>query len=192
MTRCLVQRPRALCKSFPSVTPLETRQPSSRPITNTTRTRSRAASTSNPGGGPDEVDLDFHDRDVVLSLSLDHTTIRLLHLQNVRSDTVAAARAAVDDFLHQVKLADERRGTVWPGREAHTISEAYDEIHPALCDYVEEKAQERGLPFDWSHGGLSRDTFRKAFSQPIYRVRICEDGAVGLTTGGRGVPPWRK
>lgn len=142
----------------------------------------------NTGGGPDEVDLDFRDRDVVVRLSLDHTTVRVLHLQNVRADTVAEARAAVDDFLARVKLADDRRGNVWPGREAHTMSEAYEEVHPALCDYVEEKAKELGVPADWSHGGFSRDTMRNTFSQPRYRVRICEDGAVELTTGTRGVP----
>lgn len=142
----------------------------------------------NTGGGPDDVDLDFRDRDVVVALSLDHTTFHLLHMHNVRPDTVAAARAAVDDFLHQVKLADDRRGTVWPEREAHTMSEAYEDVHPELCDYIGEKTKELGLPFDWLHRGFSRDTMRNTFSQPRYRVRMCEDGAVELTTGTRGVP----
>lgn len=50
----------------------------------------------------------MRDRDVVFLHRVGHTALRLLHLQNVRDDTIAAARRAVDDFLNELKLEDER------------------------------------------------------------------------------------
>lgn len=53
----------------------------------------------------------MRDRDVVLAVKADGTTLLLLHLPNVRADTVTAARSAVDDFLNQLKSPDDRKGT---------------------------------------------------------------------------------
>lgn len=142
----------------------------------------------NSADGPRDIDLDMRDRDVVFLHRADHTAIRLLHLQNVRPDTVAAARSAVDDFLNELKLADDHKGYVYPWRPARTMSEAWDEVHIGLCEYIEAKVEELGLHFEWMHGGFSRETMRNTFNQPRYQVRICEDGAEKLTTGTRGVP----
>lgn len=141
----------------------------------------------NSADGPREVDLDMRDRDVVFTHREDHTAIRLLHLQNVREDTVAAAQSAVDDFLNELKLSDERKSYVYPWRPARTMSEAWDEVHIGLCEYIEAKVEELGLDFNWAHGGFSRETMRNCFNQPIFKMRICEDGAEELTTGANGV-----
>lgn len=147
----------------------------------------------NSDDGPREVDLDMRDRDVVFLHRADHTKLRLLHLQNVREDTVAAARSAVDDFLNELKLADERKRYVYPWRPAHTMLEAYDEVHTGLRDYIEAKVEELGLEFEWREGEFSREMMRTCFNQLKYKVRICEDGAEELTTGTRGVPTrWKR
>lgn len=147
----------------------------------------------NSADGPRLIDLDMRDRDVVFLHRADHTALRLLHLQNVRDDTIAAARSAVDDFLNELKLEDDRKGYVYPWRPARTMSEAWDEVHIGLCEYIEAKVEELGFKFvEWEHGGFSRETMRNTSNQPRYQVRICEDGAEELTTGTRGVPTRRK
>lgn len=142
----------------------------------------------NSDDGPREVDLDMRDRDVVFLHRADHTKLRLLHLQNVRDDTIAAARSAVDDFLNELKLEDDRKGYVYPWRPARTMSETWDEVHIGLCEYIEAKVEELGFRFEWEHRGFPRETLRNCFNQPTYKVRICEDGAEELTTGAHGVP----
>lgn len=92
------------------------------------------------GGGPDEVDLDMCDRDVVSMVKADCTTLRLLHLQNVRADMVAVARTAFEDFLNELKLDDDRKGAA-PREVAHTMLDAYGEVHEGLRDHIEEKGQ---------------------------------------------------
>lgn len=139
------------------------------------------------GPGPQEVDVDMRDRDVMFNVQVNSKTIRLLHLQNVRTDTVAAARSAIDTFLSQLKSTDDRE-EVHPERTAHTMLEDFDEVHLDLRDYLEERAEELGLRFKWQRGGFPRDTLRHARSQPKYHVRFCENGSVQRTTGSRGVP----
>lgn len=143
------------------------------------------------GDGPHEVDLDMRDCDVVLTITVDSTHSRLLHLQNVRAETVAAARSAVNESLNRLRSADDRNGAFHPERWAHTMLEAWDEVHTGLRDHIEARAEELGLRFKWEHGGFSRETMRNTFSQPRYKVRVCKYGAVELTTGTRGVPPKR-
>lgn len=143
------------------------------------------------GGGPDEVDLDMRDCDIVLTVKADGTTLRVLHLQDVHTDTVLAARSAVDDFLTELKSADGRNGDVHPERWAHTMLEAHDEVHEGMRDHIEARAEELSLPFKWQHGGVSRDTMRRTFSQPKFRVRVFNDGQVELATGTHGLRPTR-
>lgn len=144
------------------------------------------------GPGPREVDLDMRDTDVVLNVFVDRGTVRLLHLQNVRDDTAAAARAAADAFLGDLKAADDdrhRRGGVpHPDRSGHTMLESFTGAHSDLRGYVEAQAGKLGLSLRWSGGGFPRESFRRACSQPKYLVRFCDDGSVDRITGSRGVP----
>lgn len=139
------------------------------------------------GPGPQEVDIDMRDRDVMLNVRVDRKTVRLLHLQNVREDTVVAARKAVDSFLNQLKAIDDREGT-HRERYGHTMLEDFTQVHLDLRDCIEAKAEELGLRFDWQRGGFPRESFRRACSQPKYLVRFCEDGSIEQITGSRGVP----
>lgn len=139
------------------------------------------------GPGPQEVDIDMRDRDVVVNVRVDGKTVRLLHLQNVREDTAAAARDAVDGFLNGLKAVDDRQGAR-PERVGHTMLEDFTQVHLDLRDHLKARADELGLRFDWSDGGFPRESFRRACSQPKYRVRFCEDGSIEQITGTRGVP----
>jgi hypothetical protein len=139
------------------------------------------------GPGPQEVDIDMRDRDVMLNVRVDGRTIRLLHLQNVREDTVVAARNAVDSFLDQLKAIDDREGA-HPERSGHTMLEDFTQVHLDLRDYIEARAEELGFRFDWERGGFPRESFRHACSQPKYLVRFCQDGSTEQITGTRGVP----
>lgn len=139
------------------------------------------------GPGPQEVDIDMRDRDVMVNIWVDRKTVRLLHLQNVREDTTEAARSAVDGFLNQLKAADDREGAQ-PERAGHTMLESFTPVHSDLCDYLKTRAEEMGLRFKWEHGGFPRESFRRACSQPKYLVRFNEDGSLNRITGTRGVP----
>lgn len=139
------------------------------------------------GPGPQEVDVDMRDTDVMVNVWVDRNTVRLLHLQNVREDTIDAARKAVDSFLDQLKAVDDREGT-HPERAGHTMLEDFTQAHSDLRDYLEKRADELGLRFKWSHGGFPRQALRPALSQPRYYVRLCEDGDLETRTGSRGLP----
>lgn len=76
--------------------------------------------TSN-GVGPHELDLDIRDRDVVLKhRRVGTAAIRVLHLRNVRDDTVETTRNAVDDFFNELWVADDHKGAIrQKGRRTH-------------------------------------------------------------------------
>lgn len=144
------------------------------------------------GPGPREVDLDMRDTDVVLNVFVDRGTVRLLHLQNVRDDTAAAARAAADAFLGDLRAADDDRhsrgGAPHPSRKAHTMLESFTQAHEDLRDHIEDRAEKLGLSFRWGGGGFPRQALRPAASQPKYLVRFCDDSTIEQITGSRGVP----
>lgn len=147
---------------------------------------------SGSGPGPREVDLDMRDTDVVLDLWVGSGTVRLLHLQNVRDDTAAAARAAVDVFLEGLKATDDDRhrceGVPHPARRnGSTMIESFTEAHSDLRDYIEARAEGLGLNVSWGRGGYPRRAMRPACSQPRYSVRFCDDMTVETRTGSRGV-----
>lgn len=136
------------------------------------------------GPGPRSVDVDPRDRDVVINIRETLDAVRLLHLQNVRADTLAAAERALDEYLDTVAPAAPDADP----RPAHTMVERWDEVHLGLRDRLEKSADERGLGLDWEHDAFPRDSFRETCSQPRYLVRFCDDGTVERTVGTRGVP----
>lgn len=82
------------------------------------------------GPGPQEHDFHMRDRDVTLVIETTRRSLRLLHLQNVRADTIAAARTAVDCFLDQLEP------TGYPKRAEHTVFKNFDKVRQELRDYV--------------------------------------------------------
>ncbi|KAF5009867.1 hypothetical protein FDECE_3940 [Fusarium decemcellulare] len=82
------------------------------------------------GPGPQEHDFRMRDRDVTLVVEAGRRTLRLLHLQNVRTDTIAEARAAVDDFLEQLDATDH------PKRIERTVFENFDKVRQGLRNVV--------------------------------------------------------
>ncbi|KAJ3522063.1 hypothetical protein NM208_g13018 [Fusarium decemcellulare] len=82
------------------------------------------------GPGPQEHDFRMRDTDVTLVVEADSRTLRLLHLQNVRTDTIAEARAAVDDFLDQLDATDH------PKRIERTVFENFDKVRQGLRNIV--------------------------------------------------------
>lgn len=99
--------------------------------------------TSN-GVGPQEIDLDMRDRDKVLThRRVGTAAIRVLHLQDVRDDTVETTRNAVGDFFSELWLADDHKGAIHPERSAHTMLDAYDEVEvlTGLPDDIETTAR---------------------------------------------------
>ncbi|CAH0025847.1 unnamed protein product, partial [Clonostachys rhizophaga] len=51
--------------------------------------------------------FETRDRDMLVCISLNKTTFRLLHLQNVREDTVETAHAAIERLLDELKVYDD-------------------------------------------------------------------------------------
>ncbi|KZV83010.1 hypothetical protein EXIGLDRAFT_729046 [Exidia glandulosa HHB12029] len=133
------------------------------------------------GPGPRRVDVDPRDRDVVINIKERPDTVRVLHLQNVRADTLHAAERALDEFLAAVPHG----GT---SRTAHTMVERNDEVHLGLRDRLEARAEELGLDLDWDHDAFPRDSLRRSCSQPRYLLCFCDDGTLERTVGTRGVP----
>lgn len=82
-------------------------------------------------GGPGPQNHDFHmrDRDVTLVVEGTSSTLCLLHLQNVRVDTVVTAQAAVDDFLDQLEPTA-------PKRPEQTVFQNFDKVRQGLRKYV--------------------------------------------------------
>lgn len=76
------------------------------------------------GPGLHELDLKLRDRDVVLMVEGDDDdkTVRILHLYNVREDTLAEAKTAVDGLLGQVKPLDGGDNT------GHTVFKMFDKV----------------------------------------------------------------
>lgn len=143
------------------------------------------------GPGPRELELDPQDRDIIVSIRVADDTSRLLHLANVRTDTVNEARRAVDEFLDTIEALpkysdrDDGEKEPVPKRKAHTMIEDFDDVHSGVRDYLVAGARQRGLQISWDHGGFPRETFRETFNQPRYGVSWREDGALLTKTGTR-------
>ncbi|KAG8158318.1 hypothetical protein KVR01_012079 [Diaporthe batatas] len=74
------------------------------------------------GPGPQEADSEMRDHDVMVTVWVDRKAVRLLHLIDVREETVEAGHIAADGFLGQLKAVDDREGL--PGKtRAHDARE---------------------------------------------------------------------
>lgn len=219
------------------------------------------------GPGPQVHDFKMRDTDVVLVIEAAKGTYRLLHLQNVRADTIVEARAAVDNFIDQLDPSDHperiertvfenfdkvcqqlrehvgaakadvedlwneldwvegnakkrvrdesHRDDVHAGpsddnplavvraackkflkkleliddsgkpekRTAEVKQEGYDKAHQEIREYMEARAEKRGLVFDWYEGTYPRETLRNTYSRIMYNVYFTKNGNLGYHSG---------
>ncbi|CAH0049031.1 unnamed protein product [Clonostachys solani] len=84
------------------------------------------------GPGLQELDLKLRDRDVVLMVEGDDddNTVRILHLLNVREDTLAEAKTAVDGLLGQLRPLGGGDNT------GHTVFEMFDKVFSEIASPV--------------------------------------------------------
>jgi hypothetical protein len=138
---------------------------------------------------PQEVplDIDMRDRDVIVDVWVNPKMVRLLHLQNVRDDTAAEARKAVDGFLEDLKAMEGCEGD-HSKRVGVTTIEDFTQAHLDLREHIEARSDELGLGIQWAQYGFPRDMFRRACSQPKYIVHWVDDECVKRITGTRGLP----
>ncbi|VUC35412.1 unnamed protein product [Clonostachys rosea] len=82
------------------------------------------------GPGPQEHDFHMRDTDVVLVIEGASHNLHLLHLQNVRTDTVSAAKAAVDEFLGHLEPTSQSK------RVEKTVFQNFGKVRQELHKYV--------------------------------------------------------
>ncbi|CAH0057667.1 unnamed protein product [Clonostachys solani] len=105
------------------------------------------------GSGPQEHDFRMHDTDVVLMVEGASRNLHLLHLQNVRADTVSGAKAAVDDFLRYLEPTAQSK------RVEKTVFRNFSKVRQELQKYVtaaQDEVKELRDHLDWVD-----DTFPK-------------------------------
>ncbi|CAH0058141.1 unnamed protein product [Clonostachys solani] len=89
-----------------------------------------AAAHGNGGADPDSVDVEIQDRDVLLAIEDDKHHVRILHLQNVREDTLPAAKTAADTFLDQIKPLDSDQ------QPAGTVFQMFDIVYKDMSHHL--------------------------------------------------------
>ncbi|CAG9972460.1 unnamed protein product [Clonostachys byssicola] len=132
------------------------------------------------GPGLHELDLKLRDRDVVLMIEGDDEdkTVRILHLYNVREDTLAEAKTAVDGLLGQVKPLGGGDNT------GHTVFRMFDKVFyeinsPVAClledaDDLESKLE--AIDEDDSvHPKRAADTTSELFNPVAELQAACRD-----------------
>lgn len=85
------------------------------------------------GSDPPELRLerkDFVDGDIIISIEITEDQMRVLHLKNVRDDTLKEAKATVNGFLDQIEPLGEGNGT------AGTVFEMFDRVYADMDDQV--------------------------------------------------------
>ncbi|CAI6092000.1 unnamed protein product [Clonostachys chloroleuca] len=132
------------------------------------------------GPGLHELDLKLRDRDVVLMVEGDDDdkTVRILHLYNVREDTLAEAKTAVDGLLGQVKPLSGGDNT------GHTVFKMFDKVFyeiksPVAC--LLEDANDLELKLekmdedDMAHPKRAVDTTSELFNPVAELQAACRD-----------------
>ncbi|CAG9981195.1 unnamed protein product [Clonostachys byssicola] len=140
------------------------------------------------GPGQQKIRLDMSDRDMMLCASVDESTVRLLHLRNVREDTADKAKSVVEQLLDELKSLDE--STKKPlDREGYIeLEHAVDETHEDVRKFICAEAEKRGLDFEWGGSGYSRPMLRSLNEQTYFTLRWRKGGTWETGGGTRVVP----
>ncbi|KAK7218882.1 hypothetical protein V2G26_006885 [Clonostachys chloroleuca] len=115
--------------------------------------------------GLQKVDLDIHDTDVVFDYFLGSQTLKILHLQNVRAETLEMAQSAVEEFLAELRAIDKSNNESPRGR-GDIYAEIFDTAHGDLANYIRAQTKEHCPRFKWYGGTFPRVRLRNSFSKP--------------------------
>uniref|UniRef100_A0A8H7TVT8 Uncharacterized protein n=1 Tax=Bionectria ochroleuca TaxID=29856 RepID=A0A8H7TVT8_BIOOC len=140
------------------------------------------------GPGPQKVDLDIHDTDVVFDYFLSTHTLKILHLQNVRADTLAMAQSAVEDFLNELRSIDKSSNKS-PRRRGDIYAEIFDTAHGDLANYIRAQTKEHGPRFKWYGGTFPRVRLRNSFNKPNLVLGFDDEGRFDRLIGSHTVKP---
>lgn len=140
------------------------------------------------GTGRQKVRFETRDRDMLVCISLNETTFRLLHLQKMREDTADMARAAIERLLDELKLYDDTHDEDVSPRGGSVEREHYmDYTHADVRRFLYTQAEKRGLDIDWSVGGYSRrysrDALRECRNTTYSILRWFKDGTWSVDGG---------
>ncbi|CAG9975704.1 unnamed protein product [Clonostachys byssicola] len=131
-----------------------------------------------------KLDLTVRDRDIVFCVSLDASTVCVLHLQCVREDTVAMAQVAIEELLDELKSLDNRNNDLTITVEIKK-EDAKDVIHYEFQKFIAAQAEKRGLKFEWMEGGYSRGILRALHEQVYLELGWRKSGAWESRSGRR-------
>uniref|UniRef100_A0A0B7JNU9 Uncharacterized protein n=1 Tax=Bionectria ochroleuca TaxID=29856 RepID=A0A0B7JNU9_BIOOC len=141
--------------------------------------------------GPQKLDLDVRDTDMVLQIQPKDGVCRLLHLYHVRQETSLAAKAAIENFLdHFESNDDNKRGRLKNGRRRmfSMMRESFDPVHQELLEFTKAEIDERRLRCRWGPGGWPRAMYRGSGNQVGYLVSFKPCG-LDVDNWNRGVIP---
>ncbi|CAI6099828.1 unnamed protein product [Clonostachys chloroleuca] len=97
------------------------------------------------GPGRKSVRIDTGDRDIITCVSADETATRLLHLRNVRDDTVEEAKAAITQLLDELKSQDESRDERHLRPGYLKVEHVNDKSHEASGSFFSQKPRSAAL-----------------------------------------------
>lgn len=140
------------------------------------------------GPGKKKVKIDMRDCDIMIGANLDESTVRLLHLRNVREDTVTEAKTAIQQLLDELKARDDSTGSPLTRSGCIDREHVDDEVHEGVRKFLYTQAEERGLDFDWDESGYSRWGLRSCGDQTYFTCRWRKTGY--WETGGGTRRPW--
>ncbi|CAI6090134.1 unnamed protein product [Clonostachys chloroleuca] len=141
--------------------------------------------------GPQKLDLDVRDTDMVLQIQPKDGVCRLLHLYHVRQETSLAAKAAIEGFLdHFESIDDNKRGRLDNGRRRmfSMMCESFDPVHQELLESTKAEIDQRRLRCRWGPGGWPRAMYRECGNQVGYVVSFKPCG-LDVDNWNRGVIP---
>lgn len=137
------------------------------------------------GPGRKSVRVDTGDRDIIICVSADETATRLLHLQNVRDDTVEEAKVAITQLLDELKSQDESRDERHLRPGYLKVEHGIDESHEHVRQFLFAEAKKRRLGITWDEGGYSRLMLRRLYYQLWFKIRVLSDGSWMTDSGTR-------
>ncbi|CAG9975539.1 unnamed protein product [Clonostachys byssicola] len=140
------------------------------------------------GPGKKKTKIDMRDCDIMVAVGLDESTVRLLHLRNVREDTAIEAKAVIKQLLDELKARDDSTGSPLTRSGCIDREHAGDEVHEDIRQFLYAQAEERGLDLDWDESDYSRRMLRSCGDQTFFTCRWPKAGY--WETGGNTRVPW--
>lgn len=116
-----------------------------------------------------KIKLNVCDRDIVLCVAVNKLTIHLLHLRNVRDDTVYMAWGAIQKFLKELKALNHASDKGWGFIVLH-VDEVHD-VHEDIRQLILAEAKKCGFLYHWSGTAYLRPKLRESNEQIYFTLR---------------------